>query len=89
MIALVCSVQMYTAVLLSRSWIMAEEIYPEIRKKCRYPYAALTEVTYGKKLAGFVTFLLDITIFSAGIPNLIVGKCLKMVGTTCTGVILD
>lgn len=54
-------------------------MYPEIRKKNRYPYAALTEVTYGKKLAGFVTFLLDVTIFSAGIPNLIVGRYVKIV----------
>lgn len=72
-VIIVCSVQIYTAILLTRSWVIAEDIFPAIQRKNRYPYAALTEITYGRKSASLVTFLLDLTIFSAGIPNLIVG----------------
>ncbi|XP_057665195.1 uncharacterized protein LOC130899335 [Diorhabda carinulata] len=70
----VSSMQMYTAVLLGRSWLIAEELYPMINKKNRYPYAALTEITFGSKFASFVTFLLDFAIFGGGIPNLIVAS---------------
>ncbi|CAH1235657.1 unnamed protein product [Diabrotica balteata] len=68
----VCTTQVYTAALLGRCWVIAEEIHPSIKTKNRYPYAALAEVTFGKKLASTVTFLLDLTVFGAGIPNLIV-----------------
>lgn len=70
----VCSIQMYTASLLGRCWLIAQKIDPDISNKYRYPYSALAEFTYGKGLSTFATFLLDITIFGAGIPNLIVGK---------------
>lgn len=70
----ICSTQIYTAALLGRCWIIAEEISPSIKTKNRYPYAALAEITFGKKLSSFVTFLLDLTVFGGGIPNLIVGK---------------
>lgn len=69
----VCSIQIYTATLLGRCWLSAQEIDSGIAKKNRYPYSALAELTYGKRFSKFVTFLLDITIFGAGIPNLIVG----------------
>lgn len=65
---------MYTAVLLGRCWIISEEISPEIREKNRYPYAALMEITYGRKTSIFLTFLLDLTVFGGSIPNLIVGE---------------
>ncbi|XP_028127962.1 uncharacterized protein LOC114324357 [Diabrotica virgifera virgifera] len=70
----VCTTQVYTAALLGRCWVIAEEIHPSIKTKNRYPYAALAEVTFGKKLASTVTFLLDLTVFGAGVPNLIVAS---------------
>lgn len=73
-VVLVCGVQTYTASLLGRCWLIAQKIYPKISLKNRYPYAALAEMTYGKKISKFATFLLDITIFGAGIPNLIVAS---------------
>lgn len=39
-----------------------------------YPYAAVAELIYGKYMRIFVTILLDMTVFGAGIPNLLVGK---------------
>ncbi|CAH1989437.1 unnamed protein product [Acanthoscelides obtectus] len=74
LITLVCSAQIYTANLLGKCWIIAEKINPNIQRKSRYPYAALAETTYGKRLANFVTFLLDLTVFGASIPNLIVAS---------------
>lgn len=76
---MVCSAQMYTAILLGKCWIIAENIDSTILKKNRYPYSALAELTYGTTLSNFVSFLLDLTIFGGGIPNLIVGKCEKSV----------
>ncbi|CAG9858890.1 unnamed protein product [Phyllotreta striolata] len=73
-VTLTCLTQIYTASLLGRCWVIAEEIEPSIKYKNRYPYAALTEISYGKKMASFVTFLLDLTIFGGGIPNLIVAS---------------
>ncbi|XP_039293205.1 uncharacterized protein LOC111055804 [Nilaparvata lugens] len=66
--------QVYTALLLGRCWIMAERLQPSIVKQSRRPYAALAEMTYGESFARLVTFILDITVFGAGVPNLIVGK---------------
>ena len=40
----------------------------------RYPYAAVAELLYGRYMSIFVTVLLDLTVFGAGIPNLLVGK---------------
>lgn len=40
----------------------------------RYPYAAVAEMTYGEGVSRLVTFVLDLTVFGAGIPNLLLGK---------------
>ncbi|VEN34938.1 unnamed protein product [Callosobruchus maculatus] len=74
LLVLVCSAQIYTANLLGKCWIIAETINPTMHRKSRYPYAALAETTYGRGLANFVTFLLDLTVFGASIPNLIVAS---------------
>ncbi|CAH1183550.1 unnamed protein product [Phaedon cochleariae] len=73
-ILIVCSTQIYTAALLGRCWIIAEDIFPTIHRRNRQPYATLAEITFGKKLSSFVTFLLDLTVFGGGIPNLIVAS---------------
>lgn len=39
---------------------------------CRYPYAAVAELVYGKRMRCVVTFLLNLTVFGAGIPNILV-----------------
>lgn len=74
MVLLVTTIQIYTAVLLGKCWLLAEEMYPAIQSKNRYPYSAITEFAYGKTLSKFVTILLDVTVFVGGIPNLLVGK---------------
>lgn len=38
----------------------------------RYPYAAVAEMVYGKRMRFVVTFLLNLTVFGAGIPNILV-----------------
>lgn len=54
---------------------MAENLVPNsINAENRYPYASLAFLTFGKTFGQYVAFLLDLTVFSAGIPNLIVGK---------------
>lgn len=70
------SVQMYTAVLLGKCWLIAEELKPNIKTKSRCPYSALAELTWGKWMTYLTNFLLDISVFAAGIPNLIVGEIL-------------
>lgn len=39
----------------------------------RYPYAAVADLIYGKRMRYLVTFLLDPTVFGAGVPNILVG----------------
>ncbi|CAH1369092.1 unnamed protein product [Tenebrio molitor] len=73
-ITVVCSVQIYTAILLGKCWIIAEKIDLSLERKNRYPYSALAEITYGRSLSNFVSFLVDMTIFCGGIPNLIVAS---------------
>lgn len=70
----VITVQIYTAVVLGRCWIIAEKLCPAIVSKSRYPYAAVAEYLYGAHMRRFVTVLLDMTVFGAGVPNLLVGK---------------
>ncbi|KAL1494272.1 hypothetical protein ABEB36_009896 [Hypothenemus hampei] len=70
-VAVVCFIQVYTAILLGKCWNLAEEINPNILRKNRYPYSALAELTFGKYICYYVTFLVDVTVFSGGIPNLI------------------
>ncbi|CAK1543496.1 unnamed protein product [Leptosia nina] len=67
----VVALQLYTAVLLGRSWILAHDIAPNIREKSRFPYAAVAELAFGKTSRSIVTFLIDATVFSAGVPNFI------------------
>lgn len=66
--------QIYTAVILGRCWVIAERLKPEIVDQNRYPYAAIGYMTYGPKMSMMVTILLDLTVFGGGIPNLLVGK---------------
>ena len=40
----------------------------------RYPLAAVTELTLGSRARTWVNFLLDLTVFGCGIPNLLVGE---------------
>ncbi|VVC26998.1 Amino acid transporter, transmembrane domain [Cinara cedri] len=71
---MVFAVQMYTAILLGKCWIIAEEIDPSIDKKNRYPYAALAELIFGNKVKRIVTVMLDIAVFGACIPNLLIAS---------------
>lgn len=40
----------------------------------RYPYAALAELIFGDKVKSIVTVMLDVAVFGACIPNLLIGK---------------
>ncbi|GJQ70263.1 hypothetical protein Trydic_g22704 [Trypoxylus dichotomus] len=70
----ICSTQIYTAILLGESWLLACKMEPRIIEKGRYPYSAMAELTLGRRFSKCVTILLNITIFGGGIPNLIVGN---------------
>lgn len=74
LILLVFSLQTYTAVVLGRCWIIAEKLDPLIVNKNRFAYAAIGEMAFGAPMRLFVTFLLDLTVFGAGIPNLLVAS---------------
>lgn len=37
-----------------------------------YPYAAVAELVYGKRMRLLVTVLQNLTVFGAGIPNILV-----------------
>ncbi|KAF5281284.1 hypothetical protein FQA39_LY05170 [Lamprigera yunnana] len=90
LVIVVCSLQIYTAALLGRCWIIAEEIEPVIQRKNRYPYAALAEFTCGRRLSQFVTVLMDLAIFGAGIPNLILSsQILQFLGWKLTDKVFD
>lgn len=54
--------------------MIAERLKPEIVDQNRYPYAAIAEMTYGRKVSLLVTVLLDLSIFGGGVPNLLVGE---------------
>ncbi|CAO1431159.1 unnamed protein product [Diamesa serratosioi] len=71
---LVFTLQTYTAVVLGRCWVIAEKLEPSIVRKNRYPYAAIADFTFGKYMKYFVTFLLDLTVFGSGIPNILVAS---------------
>ncbi|XP_026812735.1 amino acid transporter AVT1D [Rhopalosiphum maidis] len=70
----VFTIQVYTAILLGKCWIIAEEIEPNIVKKNRYPYAALAELIFGDKVKRIVTVMLDVAVFGACIPNLLIAS---------------
>ncbi|KAF4531739.1 hypothetical protein B566_EDAN008952 [Ephemera danica] len=76
----VFSLQIYTARLLGRCWVMAERINPLIISfvnvpnayDFRGPYAALADESFGPQTSRFVSILLDVTVFGGSIPNLLV-----------------
>ncbi|CAG9793026.1 unnamed protein product [Diatraea saccharalis] len=74
LVIFVFGLQLYTAVLLGRSWLLAQELTPRIREKIRYPYAAVAELAFGQPSRRMVTFLIDATVFGAGIPNFILAS---------------
>ncbi|XP_034936023.1 amino acid transporter AVT1C [Chelonus insularis] len=74
LVMVVIFLQIYTASLLGKSWIIATYLDPQIARKNRYPLAAVTELTLGRKMRTLVTFLLDLTVFGCGIPNLLVAS---------------
>lgn len=74
LIIFVFTLQTYTAVVLGRCWVIAEKLDPTIVSKSRYPYAAIAEKAFGQKMKLFVTILLDLTVFGAGVPNLLVAS---------------
>lgn len=39
-----------------------------------YPYAALAELLFGNNAKRIVTIFLDVTVFGACIPNLLIGN---------------
>ncbi|XP_053670749.1 uncharacterized protein LOC128721066 [Anopheles nili] len=86
LVLFVITLQIYTAVVLGRCWTIAERLDPSIVAKNRYPYAAIAEFTYGKRMSVFVTVLLDLTVFGGGIPNLLVAaQNLQLLGTRVSG----
>ncbi|KAI4497536.1 hypothetical protein M0802_007306 [Mischocyttarus mexicanus] len=74
LVFVVFGLQIYTAALLGKSWIIATTLDPMISRKNRYPLAAVTELTLGPRARTIVTLLLDFTIFGCGIPNLLVAS---------------
>lgn len=43
----------------------------------RTPYAAVAQLIYGRRMHIFVTIMLNITVFGAGIPNILVGSYIR------------
>ncbi|XP_043274376.1 amino acid transporter AVT1B isoform X2 [Venturia canescens] len=74
LVLVVFGLQIYTAALLGKSWIIASSIDPQISRKNRYPLAAVTELTLGPRVRTLVNLLLDFTVFGCGIPNLLVAS---------------
>ncbi|XP_014615230.1 PREDICTED: proton-coupled amino acid transporter 4 [Polistes canadensis] len=74
LVFVVFGLQIYTAALLGKSWIIATTLDPMILRKNRYPLAAVTELTLGPRARTIITLLLDLTIFGCGIPNLLVAS---------------
>ncbi|XP_055525879.1 uncharacterized protein LOC129718810 [Wyeomyia smithii] len=86
LVLFVITLQIYTATILGRCWTIAEKLDPSIVAKNRYPYAAIAEFTYGKRMSVFVTVLLDMTVFGGGIPNLLVAsQNLQLLGSKVSG----
>ncbi|KAK0164215.1 hypothetical protein PV328_002869 [Microctonus aethiopoides] len=74
LVIVVFILQIYCAILLGKSWIIAKTLDPQISRKNRYPLAAVTELILGPKVRILVTVLLDLTVFGCGIPNLLVAS---------------
>nr|BCT36595.1 putative amino acid transporter minor isoform [Bombyx mori] len=67
----VVGLQLYTAALLGRCWLLAKEITPIISEKNRSPYAAVAQLAFGDPARRLVIFLIDATVFGSGVPNFI------------------
>ncbi|XP_014239846.1 amino acid transporter AVT1E-like [Cimex lectularius] len=65
-------IQIYTAIMLGRCWIIAENLQFGILEKNRYPYSAVVELAYGKMCSKYVNLILRLAVFGGSIPNLIV-----------------
>nr|XP_033326323.1 amino acid transporter AVT1B [Megalopta genalis] len=86
LVLVVFGLQIYTAVLLGKSWIIATTINPQISRKSRYPLAAVTELTLGARAKTLVTIILDLTVFGCSIPNLLVAsQNLQLFGLKLSG----
>ncbi|XP_047035561.1 probable sodium-coupled neutral amino acid transporter 6 isoform X2 [Helicoverpa zea] len=70
----VFGLQLYTAVLLGKSWLLAQKITPDIKEKNRFPYAAIAELAFGPSAKTLVTFLIDAAVFGSGVPNFIIAS---------------
>nr|XP_003704137.1 PREDICTED: uncharacterized protein LOC100883108 [Megachile rotundata] len=86
LVLIVLALQIYTAVLLGKSWIIATSLDPQILRKNRHPLAAVTELTLGPRAKTLVTIILDITVFGCSIPNLLVAsQNLQLFGLKISG----
>ncbi|XP_076030772.1 uncharacterized protein LOC143018980 [Oratosquilla oratoria] len=81
----------YTAVLLGRSWLLMEVFWPrDAAMYKRYPYPALAEKAGGPILRRFVTVLLDLAIFGATIPfMLLAAETMQELVATASGGAFD
>ncbi|BES92977.1 Vesicular inhibitory amino acid transporter [Nesidiocoris tenuis] len=83
-------IQIYTAIMLGRCWLISESISPEISSKRRYPYAAIAELAYGRNAGRYVNVLLGLTIFGGSVPNLLVAaQNLQLIGLKITEYSMD
>ncbi|XP_076278446.1 solute carrier family member mahogany [Lasioglossum baleicum] len=86
LVLVVFGLQIYTAVLLGKSWIIATTLNPQISRKSRHPLAAVTELTLGPRAKTLVTIILDLTVFCCSIPNLLVAsQNLQLFGQKISG----
>ncbi|KAH0954952.1 hypothetical protein HN011_000195 [Eciton burchellii] len=74
LVFIVFSLQIYTAILLGKSWIIANILDPQISQKNRYPLVAVTELTMGLRAGFLISILMDLIVFGCGIPNLLIAS---------------
>ncbi|KAK1128801.1 hypothetical protein K0M31_019949 [Melipona bicolor] len=74
LVLVVLALEIYTAVLLGKTWIIATTLDPQISRKNRNPLAAVTELTMGSRARTLVTIIMDLTVFGCSIPNLLVAS---------------
>lgn len=85
LVLVIVGLQIYTSNLLGKCWIMAEMLDSTIAQKSRYPYAAISDLAYGKHVSLMVTILLDLSIFANCIPNMVVAaQNLQLIGLRIT-----
>ncbi|XP_076235613.1 solute carrier family member mahogany isoform X2 [Calliopsis andreniformis] len=86
LVLIILGLQIYTAVLLGKSWMIANTLDPQISRKNRHPLTAVTELTLGPRAKTLVTIILDFTVFGCSIPNLLVAsQNLQMFGLKVLG----